>query len=241
MRSRMGMLIKVTSYRWLICMNNIYEEFKQLLDCSQTNERDVHAFLKQYQRVIIDVFNISGNYYICVPEFRFGNDFRADFLVLSADSGKWNAAFVELEGPHDAIMLKDETPSSRLRTAQKQISQWEDYFTNHTATVRHDIAKILKGRDDVPAFNKLARQNTSAFIELANPETWIKRNYHIVIGRRSGRYSDNTNEPCPGFGYGEQVVTYDRLLDKVKEIQYHPYISDAKSYLQWSDIDKRLS
>lgn len=212
-------------------------KFREILDNPKTTERDVHSFLKQYPYLIIKLFNISWNYYICVPEFKFGNDYRADFLVLSADSGSWQAAFIELEGPHDDIMLKDETPSKKLRIAQKQIGQWEIFFRNHLSTVRHDLAKILKDKD-IPALNKLARHGGKASAEIENPTTNIFAKYHIVIGRRSKRYSDKNMEPCPGFGYEEKIVTYDRLLDAIIEVESNSFIADHEGYLRCNTSSK---
>jgi hypothetical protein len=215
------------------------EKFKAILDNPKTTERDIHSFLKQYPYVVIKLFNISWNYYICVPEFRFGNDFRADFLILSADSGSWQAAFIELEGAHDEIMLKDKTPSKKLRIAQKQISQWDTFFRNHLSTVRHDLAKILKDKD-IPALNKLAYYGGNASAEIENPTTNIFAKYHIVIGRRSKRYSDKDMESCPGFGYGEKIVTYDRLLDAIVEIEQNSFIADHEGYLR-SNTSSKMS
>jgi hypothetical protein len=129
-------------------------------------------------------------------------------------------------------MLKDDTPSSRLRTAQKQIGQWEDFFRNHLNIVRHDLAKILKDKD-VPALNKLGHQGGSAYAEIENPTTNIFAKYHIVIGRRGKRYSDKSKEPCPGFGYEETIVTYDRLIDAILEVERNPFVSDHEGYLRW--------
>ena len=126
-------------------------------------------------------------------------------MILSADSGGWRAAFIELEGLNDDIMLKDDTPSDKLRTAQNQIGQWDGFFRNHLNTVRHDLAKILKDKD-VPALNQLAQQGGSAYAEIENSTTNIFAKYHIVIGRRGKRYSDKSKEPCPGFGYKETIV-----------------------------------
>jgi len=216
----------------------IYAEFRRLLDDPKSTERDTHRFLKKYPRIIIDLFNASWNYYICVPEFRFGTDYRADFLVLSADSVVWHAVFIELEAPHDEIYLKNETPSEALRIAQKQIAQWETYFSNHIGTVRREIAKVLKNKD-VGAQNKLGRLAVDAHIEIAHPDTSIWDKYHIVIGRRSMRYNEKTGEPVPGSGYGESIVTYDRLLDKLKAIEENPYLTNTEGYLKWSDAHHR--
>jgi len=78
-------------------------EFKKILDDPAATERDAQRFLKSFPMLMVRLFNVSWNYYLAVPEFSLGTDFRADFLILSADSCCWHTVFVELEGRRTPI------------------------------------------------------------------------------------------------------------------------------------------
>lgn len=183
------------------------------------DERGVHRFLKDFPYIIIHTFNVSWNYYLCVPEFPVGSQYRADFLVLSADSGCWHVVFIELESPRAQLYLGDGTPSRTLRIASRQIEDWVNAFSVEDRELRYRLSRLLAERD-VAAQNGWSRGHKKAEAEILDPRTWLRAKYHIVIGRR-GRLSpeEQNRRARPGAGYPAPLATYDRLVMTAKEIE----------------------
>jgi len=87
---------------------SLEKEFLAILK-SRSGERAAHDFLKRNRLLIQMAFARAWNANFCVPEFRLGSEFRTDFLLLSADSGLWYAAFIELKSPASRLYNKDGT------------------------------------------------------------------------------------------------------------------------------------
>lgn len=214
-------------------------EFTNILDDQSSTERDVHKFLKQYPGIIIALFNVSWNWYGILSEFKLGADYRADFLAVSADSGRWHVVFIELEGPHDQIYLKDGQAAKKLRVAQKQTADWQKYFQAHKQTIKHELSKWLQSMD-VCAQNMLMGTGGGAHNEIMLPNVFLHDQYKIMIGRRSS-FGSNTEHhmPGPGAGYWPSVSTYDRIIDylkgREKQIEQYDHMGDLRKELSFHD------
>lgn len=203
-------------------MQNMYDEFKVLLE--RGGEREAHDFLKNHKDIIIKSFNVAWNYYTCISEFQLANNFRADFLILSAHSGYWHAIFVELEPVDTKLYNKDGTQSRRLRGAMKQIEDWKEWIRINEPFLRQEFAKILK-RDNAPAIwpypiADYKKGYSSGAKEIADMSSNVHYYYHIVIGRRNKLSEEEQKRRAANdlqWG-GPQIATYDRLLETTKRI-----------------------
>ena len=192
--------------------------FEELLG-ADPNEREVHRFLKEFPYIVIQTFNVSWNYYLCVPECPVGSQYRADFLVLSADSGSWHAVFIELKSPRARLYRGDGTPSRPLRIANRQIEDWANAFSVEDRDLRHRLSRLLAERA-VAAQNGWSRGHKMAESEILDPRTCLRAKYHIVIARR-GRLSpeEQNRRASPGAGYPAPIATYDRLVMTARELE----------------------
>ena len=210
-------------------------KLREILNNPRATERDAQEFLKSYPMLMVRLFNVSWNYYLAVPEFALGTDFRADFLVVSADSGRWHVVFVELEGPNDRIYLKNGQPSKKLRTAQKQLDDWQRFVCGRTDEVKQELAKVLKPRR-IHAQNRLMGRGGYAHDEILLPDVFLHEQYKIVIGRRSSFADEPTHHmPAPGFGYAGQVSTYDRVYDCLVDEEAKSRAGELERYLRCDD------
>jgi len=194
----------------------ISDEFKSILLDKKTTERDVMRFLKGYPYVLVQLFNKSWNKYRIFPEFRMGSDFRADFVIISADSGAWHGRFIELEGPNDSPYTKAGTPRKKLNWAVRQTNDWRDFTWAHKVNLMHEFAKLIRPLG-WPAQNNLMGQNVSAHVELEHPNTFIDFDYHIIIGN-SRDFSDSDRKAHRHYS-GNNVVTYDRVYNTMCEFE----------------------
>ena len=210
-------------------------QFQSLLDEPSSTETDAMRFIKQYPMLMVKLFNVSWNYYRVFTEFPLGTDYRADFMVLSADSGSWHAVFIELEGPNDRIYLKNGEPAKKLRGAQKQIDDWKKYFKSHHDSIKHEISKRLEIRR-VCAQNKLLGSEGWAHDEILHPDVFIWDSYKIMLGQRSSFKDEPTDHmPAPGQGYTPVVSTYDRVVDYLRSRENNPYTVNDEEFLGHDD------
>lgn len=193
----------------------------QLIDALKVakNERKIQPFIKQNELLIVHAFNRAWNSWHCIPEFQLGRDFRADFLLLSANSCHWIVTFIELESPKARLYLKDGTPSKTLRVAQRQIRDWEDWYRRNEGYARQTFAEILRQHDE-PARCSHVDRHKKGETEILDPQTIIETHFHIVIGRRAALLPDEQRRRALGSQYwgGPEIATYDRLVDCARRI-----------------------
>lgn len=214
---------------------NLSTEFREILDNPTSTETDAMRFIKRYPYLMIQMFNVSWNYYAVFPEFPLGTDYRADFLIVSADSCGWHAVFVELEGPNDQIYIKDGSAAQKLRQAQKQVEDWKKYVRTNSNVVKSEISKRLKPKE-VPAQNKLMSAGGKAHDEILLPDVLLNDTYRIMIGRRASfAGTPEHHMPTPGFGIPSLVCTFDRVLEYLVGLEGNQFVKNVPEFLQCSD------
>lgn len=175
------------------------------------------AFLKQNPLLLIRVFNAANNTQLVCPEFRFGNQYRADFCVLSAHSGGWEVGLIELEPVGESFFLKDGTETKRLRKAKTQVADWSRYIQTHDQDFREEVSRSMTSRNIyLPRINKSLQ---SILGEFNDRHLSFRVRFYIVMGRRkqildtdvSRRSYYHTMNNC-------DLVTYDRILDDAIEL-----------------------
>lgn len=194
----------------------ISDKFKSIALREDATEREIHAFLKKYPYVLIHLFNTSWDLYKIFPEFRMGTDFRADFVIISADSGAWHGRFIELEGPNDSPYTKAGISSKKLNWALHQTNEWNNFIYSHKPNLMHEFAKLIKPLKR-SAQNNLMGRGVLADIELEHPETYIDFYYHVVIGN-SKRFSESDRKAHKKWAI-DGVATYDRLYNAICELE----------------------
>jgi hypothetical protein len=191
------------------------DRFRQAL--RNGREAELQRFLESYPRPLHVVFNEGWNDYFAIPQFQFGPDYRADFVILSLHSGAWTACFIELKPPSARLYLRDGTESRALRTALRQIKDWSRW-------IEHDRSRLI---DTFRRGVRLAREKGEAIPEnppgpglggLLDPGTVILTDYAIVIGRRATLSGVDNERRANELQWSRRVeiVTYDRLLSALE-------------------------
>jgi len=204
---------------------SIARELSNLLN-NGYGERKLHEFLKKHKELVLMSCNRAWNFYICVPEFRLGSDFRSDFLIISSNSINWYATFIELKSPTEKLYTKNGTKTEQYRLAEKQISEWREWIDINESFLRKSFSKILEKAKapaiypyDVPGH----KGYSSGAAEIADLQNHMKYDFHIIIGRssllspheRASRARDSFYNTTP---VTTPVATYDRLLSIAKRI-----------------------
>lgn len=182
-----------------------------MLDAAK-GEREIHAFLKKNDYLILQAFNRAWNTYHVISEFKVGTDFRSDFLILSAHSGAWFATFIELESHRARLYTRDGVPTRSLNVAKRQLAEWRDYTQKFPDVLRHQFSKLLRARRQC-ACCSVANKFASGAEEISSRETYIEYYYHIVIGRSSTLTdAERKDRQLNSSWGGSEIATYDRLL-----------------------------
>ena len=197
-------------------MGPIESQLLEILD-SDGGERTAHKFLKKNDNIIISAFNRAWNFIVCIPEFEFGSEYRADFLILSAHSVHWHAILIELKDYKTKLYSKNGNPKKALRQAQNQIDSWREWIRVNEPYLRQRFSEILE-KEDAPAIwpHKIPNYTSgysSGAKEIADMKSHVEYYYHIVIGRMSTLTEEERkfrqNDMVWG---GPEIATYDRLL-----------------------------
>lgn len=178
----------------------------------QGGERPIHEFLKRNHRPLWVAFAHGWHHVIALPEFAFGNQYRADFLVLSAHSGAWHAEFVELESTAAKLYLRDGTESKTLKTALRQVKDWGIWIERNESLFRTDLRRALERAAESDHEIEADPVNFSTD-RLLDPRTVVWKHYSVVIGRRSSLSATDQERRAHEYKHGAQIVTYDRFLD----------------------------
>jgi len=187
------------------------------------NEKELKPFLKKNNLLIRNSFNRwAWNYVSVIPEYSLSDQYRVDFLILSADSGSWGAVFVELKSHKLKLFNKNGTPSKSLNIGLRQLDDWERWIKNNERIFREKLSSYFE-LHKVPAYCSNASIHTFACTEILDFKTSIDFKYALVIGRR---YCLDREDQGRRYSFrikGREISTYDRLLDVAMKIDSTTY------------------
>ncbi len=84
-----------------------------------------------------------------IPEFRCGNQYRSDFLLVNAMSGAIRNRFsIQLEPPSARLYTRNGTESKELKHALRQVKDWHAWADQHPHELREQIVRDL---DSLPS------------------------------------------------------------------------------------------
>ena len=185
-----------------------------ILDDSSTGEREVHDHLKKNLEIVINAFATSWNFAKAYAEVEFGSEYRADFVVLCADSGSWTAHVVELKSPKARLYTTKGVKSRELLLVERQLAQRLDWRQAFDSTFRESLAKRVS-RDSIAQCSH-ADSHSRARAELRDPRTVIWFQAHAVIGRSSTLSAEERElrrqDELQGSWGSPRVLTFDRLI-----------------------------
>lgn len=181
------------------------------------SERPVMAVLKKHPLVVCrSVGFVYPNK--VAPEFRFGTDYRADFVALGPFSGGWDIHFLELQAPYARLFTKCGRIAKSLNEAVAQIDSWRTYIERHRDSILHELSKHVQRTELVWEFRNEEPGDHCGW-PLYHPKASLAWYFHIVIGRRQ-HLSEADLERKGAFRKNHEinVMTYDRLLDAAETL-----------------------
>jgi ribosomal protein L17 len=198
------------------------DEFEKIL--MSEKEEDSQRFLTANKEILLSTFRKK----VCIPKFRFGNEFVSDFVLFDYYSSLGHiVSLIEIEPPTVRAFTKNGKYAKRLNDAIGQINDWfawisenEDYFLR---TLTSAIDALLKVHGDSLLEHELARhfmrERKKVFIDAK-----------IILGRRAFLSEDDNKRRAAIYQSTNRTIEithYDRLLDT--------YQKAAETNRAWSD------
>jgi hypothetical protein len=199
------------------------QELETLID-SSTTERPIVQWLKQKENACILPLAVKmfpvGKY--ALPEFRFGTDYRADFVVMGPFSGGFDIQFIEMEPPNVPLFTRAGIPAQRLAGALAQVRNWKSYVEKNRGIVLKELFKLAEKealllRRWMNPKGSFSSRSPYSPLSPWHPEAGFNWDYHIVIGRRTSLSEEHLGKKAAFHNTDSvEVMTYDRLIDAAK-------------------------
>lgn len=194
------------------------EKLIQALNSSE-GERDVSRYIRQHAAVLLWTFVSTGGHskYV-VPEFQFGNKYRADFVIVWSCSRKFKVHFIEFEPPDDPVITRNGRPTGRLNSAISQIGDWRMFVEENHALVKNDLSDWCRKKDVLRLHSKKIPFNYSGQ-RLNDNDNFVMWEYHVVTGRRD-KITPEMGRKINQYHHNGfvDVCSYDRLIDVASNI-----------------------
>lgn len=190
-----------------------YATFEKHLDNAK-KERDVLKFLNE-NVYLFNILDHAWNGKHGRANFRFGSDYIADFIIMSAHSGSWIIRLIEAQSPTDTIYTKKYEETQGLREARRQIAEWKIWIANNPLQFRQALASVVD--DNTPSYCSNASLHQCAKTELLDLNTPVEIRYSALIGRRESRDAKKNQLALQNTDFS--IMTYDRLLDGAEKMR----------------------
>jgi Domain of unknown function (DUF4263) len=189
---------------------------------TSTGERSVHRELETVPWVMLRLFERCYGGYV-ISHFAFGDEFEADFVVLTAISGGWDIHFLELEPPSLSPFNKAGDYSPRMNHAAGQIRLWK-LFVERPEKKPYLISQVARAAQTRELVYRDGRVPTCrAGWRFDDPRALHGFDFHVLMGRRR-HLDDDLMARKAGLAMtdGFELITYDRVLEWADIIDNDP-------------------
>jgi len=198
--------------------SSLYNEFKSLVDNS-TTEAPLQKFLEEHLEILIRTFSQGALYPFVSPKFHLADEFIPDFVIVGHRSAwSWDVDLIEIEPAafnNQALFNKTGQSTGRLRIAETQIRNWQDWMRKNKDAIfvprALDKLKSAGAWDERPEFYKPSDGTHQDLM------VW----YRIIIGRRKDFQRSGINYQSSYWAnsnYRVEIATWDRLLEKAHHL-----------------------
>ena len=202
--------------------NSIYSEFEQLI-ADERLEEPLQKFLGVHKELLVSTFNIGAHLPTVFPKFELGDELIPDFVMVGhRSSWSWDVDLIEIEPAilNEPLFNRKGQTTSRLRIAEGQIEQWQMWMEKHRY---HFATRMLEKLKEIGAWD--AKPEYYQLSDGAHQDMIVW--YRIIIGRRrdfQGEADEYRRNKYRSTNNSVEIVTWDRLLDKAKQLMSRPYI-----------------
>jgi len=135
-----------------------------------------------------------------IPEFKLGNSYEVDYLIIGSRSGGYEFLFVEMEHPNKQITLEDGQLGKAFRDGLSQVKDWKIYMEANFRSLEETFSKYLCPGKDLP---KEFRNYDSSRVHFA-VVAGLRNHFHDYTYRLKREYEKNDDT---------KILHYDNLSD----------------------------
>ncbi len=182
-----------------------------------SGEREIHRQLEANPWIFFPLFQYSYRGFV-VSHFSLGDEFNADFAVLTAYSGGWFVHFVELEPPSLRPFNRSGVYSKRLNHAADQIRSWK-LFIERPEKKSYLISQLARAARTRDLYWRDGREpKCRASLSFDDPRSCHTFYFHVLMGRRHHlKDADMAKKASLLKTDNFELITYDRILDLLDE------------------------
>lgn len=197
-------------------IHSINMQFSSLVHSETTNERDIIRFINHSAKayyIICSIFNAGGYNFghhdaYVFPEYRLGDDYRADYLLIGKNSGGYEFIFVELEKPNGRVTLQDGNPGQVMRLGNFQINDWKSWVDSNFHKLKNFFDSEKRKDVELPdEFYKFDSTRVHYVVVAGTRETYNEKTYQF---RRREKLNSNI-----------VYLHYDNLIDASERLLEH--------------------
>ncbi|MFN5854878.1 MAG: Shedu anti-phage system protein SduA domain-containing protein [Pseudanabaenaceae cyanobacterium] len=192
-------------------LNLRLEEFRCLLDSEDVKESDILRFIKNPDgkayfiiASLLRRYDFGHHEAFLFPEFKLGNSYRTDFLIVGRSSNGYEFVFVEIESPKGKITTRNGDLGEAFRKGISQIIDWKTWLDSNFSSLKETFNNAKKSEEALP----------DEFISMNS----YRIHYVVIAGRRSDfhqktyqlRRSLKRDNNC-------LLLHYDNLIDDATE------------------------
>ena len=179
--------------------------FDKKLSEEGINERGIYQFIKNNEAYFIiasilrEYYNFGHHNAFIFPEFKLGNSFEVDYLLVGQNSDGWHFVFVEIQEPYGMIVLQSGEFGKCIREGLSQVSNWEAWLEANYPSLHETFDKSRNDKEVLPEeFYRLDK---------------TRINFLVVAGRRSD-FTKTTYRRARSYHDSRTTIThYDKLVD----------------------------
>lgn len=194
-------------------LHSLNEQFYSLIHNSTTTEREILRFINHNPKayhIIGSIFSAGGFRFghheaYLFPEFRLGQDYIADYLLIGKSSGGFEFVFIELEKSSGRVTLKDGHIGQVVRSGENQITDWKMWIDANFEELKMFFDSEKQIGTDLP-------------IEFYKYDS--SRMHYVVVGGTREDYNDKTYglRRRKEFETGVRMLHYDNLFDAAEAL-----------------------
>ena len=170
------------------------------------DEHKIQKYIEDHPEILmasIGTANWAYNYVL--PQFRFGNEGIADFVVMTGQSDSYWIHIVELKLPEDIQFNQDGSFRKPLNKALSQVNGYRTWIEEHMDYFKESLLKRIV---EIDTDFKENFDVTRRFIICVD----------IIIGRRENLSSENRKITSSFYGNNTSIISYDRLVETEKRL-----------------------
>lgn len=191
-------------------LNDINNEFIELLNRESTNERKILNFIRDNSAyhivgsILKSNFNFGHHDAFVIPEFMLGTSYKVDYLLFGRRSGGYEFAYIEFESPTGKITLQNGKSGEVIRKGLSQVGDWNSWLEANYQSLLETFNKYKKPALALPEeFYRLDKTRIHYVVVAGRRDDFNEKTYRLKRELKDNRIT---------------LLHYDNLYDSARNV-----------------------